>query len=361
MASPQRTPRGRGSASNPKPRFQTLAIEPDELAGGDPEDEIPNPRTRYLLDSTRSVLARNESPDIGFDVSLNPYRGCEHGCAYCYARPTHEYLDLSAGLDFETMILVKRDAPRLLRAALGRRSWRPRVIAFSGVTDCYQPVERALRLTRGCLEVLAEFRNPAAIITKSRLVTRDTDLLRDLAAVRCAAVTLSVTTLDADLARVLEPRAAQPRARLAAVAQLAREGIPVGVNVAPIIPGLTDHELPAILRAAAGAGARWAGYVMLRLPHGLKELFGDWLERHRPERRQRVLNRIADVRGGALYDSRWSVRQRGTGLIARQIRELFELSRDRAGLEARGPELCTTEFRSRNPGQLDLFDGRPTG
>ncbi|MCE2391398.1 MAG: PA0069 family radical SAM protein [Proteobacteria bacterium] len=356
-----RTLRGRGTPINPRPRFQTLEIEPEELSGGDPEDESADPRTLYLVDSTRTVLSRNDSPDIGFDVSLNPYRGCEHGCAYCYARPTHEYLDLSAGLDFETRILVKREAPSLLRAELGRRSWRPRVIAFSGVTDCYQPVERALRITRGCLEVLAELRNPASLITKSRLVTRDADVLSDLAAHRCASVTLSVTTLDADLARVLEPRAAQPRARLAAIRDLSRAGIPVGVNVAPIVPGLTDHEVPAILRAAAEAGARWAGYVMLRLPYGVKGLFEDWLERHRPERRKRVLHRIADVRGGALYDSRWGVRQRGTGLIARQIRELFELSRERAGLGARGPELSTAHFRARRPGQLELFEGALRG
>ena len=361
MDSPRRTPRGRGSAANPAPRFQTLSVEPADLDSGDPEDEAPDPRTRYLLDSSRTVLSRNDSPDLGFDFSLNPYRGCEHGCAYCYARPTHEYLDLSAGLDFETRILVKRDAPRLLRAALSRRSWRPRVVAFSGVTDCYQPVERALRITRGCLEVLAEFRNPVAVITKSRLVERDADLLKELADARCASVTLSVTTLDADLARTLEPRAAQPRARLAAISRLAREGVPVGVNVAPVVPGLTDHEVPAILRAAADAGASWAGYIMLRLPYGVKDLFGDWLERHRPERRQRVLNRVADVRGGALYDSRWGVRQRGTGLFARQIGELFALSRERAGLAARGPALSGANFRAPRGGQLGLFDGPPPG
>jgi DNA repair photolyase len=349
-------PRGRGSATNPTPRFERLHVDWDDAAL-DPE-ERPDPRTHYLVDASRSIVARNQSPDIGFDASINPYRGCEHGCAYCYARPSHEYLDLSPGLDFETRILVKRDAPRLLHRELSRRVWRPQVIAMSGVTDCYQPIERKLQLTRGCLEVLAAFRNPITIITKSRGVTRDADILQDLASDACASVSISITTLDAELARTLEPRAAQPRSRLATIEALRRAGVPVGVIVAPVIPGLNDEEIPAILEAAAAAGAGWAAHVMLRLPHGVKDLFESWLERHRPERRRRVLQRVLEVGSGQLYDSRWGVRQRGRGRYADQIHDLFELARRRAGLAARGPELSTDHFRDpeRRPSpQLSLF------
>ncbi len=349
---------GRGVSINPASRFQRLALEPEP--DGDPDTWGPtHPRTRYLIDASRSIVARNTSPDIGFDASINPYRGCEHGCAYCYARPTHEYLDLSAGLDFETRILVKRDAPALLRRALSSRRWRPQVVAISGVTDGYQPVERRLRITRGCLEVLAEFRNPVSIITKSAGVTRDLDVLRDLAGHDAASVAVSVTTLDPELARRLEPRAAQPRARLAAIRALAGAGIPAGVMVAPIIPGLTDDEMPRILDAAAAAGASWAGRVLLRLPHGVGEIFDDWLRTHRPERRDRVMRRVLEVGGGRTYDARFGVRQRGSGVHARQIGELFELARTRAGLAPRGPELSTASFRRPEaPGsrQLALFE-----
>jgi DNA repair photolyase len=258
--------RGRGAADNPANRFVPIHYEPDPDA---PDEGRAAPRTQLYRDATRSIIATNDSPDVGFGASINPYCGCEHGCAYCYARPTHEHLGLSAGLDFETKILVKEDAPALLRRELASPRWRPQVIGLSGVTDPYQPAERRLRLTRGCLEGLAEFRNPVVVVTKNHLVTRDADLLAELAAHRAAAVFLSVTTLDGDLARVMEPRASQPAGRLAAVAELARAGVPVGVLVAPVIPGLTDHELPAILAAAARAGARHAGYVLLRLPHGV--------------------------------------------------------------------------------------------
>jgi DNA repair photolyase len=257
--------RGRGASWNPPNRFERLHLEREGWT--DPDD--PSPETVLLDDTTRSILSRNDSPDVGFDVGINPYRGCGHGCAYCYARPTHEYLGYSAGLDFETRILVKRDAPRLLREALSSRRWKPEPIMLSGNTDAYQPVERRLRITRRCLEVLAEFRNPVAITTKSYLVTRDIDLLAELAASGAAAVTLSITTLRNEIQRVMEPRASTPARRLGAIRVLADAGIPVGVNVAPIVPGLTDHELPA-LEAAADAGASWAGYILLRLPHGVK-------------------------------------------------------------------------------------------
>jgi DNA repair photolyase len=282
---------------------------------------------------------------------VNPYRGCSHACRYCYARPTHEYLGLSAGLDFETKILVKRRAPELLRQKLAAPSWKPRVIAFSGVTDAYQPAERRLRITRQCLEVLAHFRNPVAVVTKSWLVARDADLLADLAADRAASVVLSLTTLDPELQRSMEPGAPTPSRRLAAIESLARAGVPVGVLLGPVIPGLNDHEIPALLHAAADAGAGFASYVTLRLPHGVKDLFEGWLEHHAPDRRSKVMNRVRAMHGAQLYDSRYGVRQRGSGVFAEQVRELFELSRRRAGLAASGPDLSTDAFR--RPGTAD--------
>jgi DNA repair photolyase len=274
----------------------------------------------------------------------------------CYARPTHEYLGLSAGLDFETKILVKERAPELLRARLSARSWRPQVVALSGVTDAYQPAERRLAITRRCLEVLLEFRNPVSVVTKSHLVTRDADLLVELARFGAASACVSVTTLDPELQRRMEPRAAPPGRRLAAIEALAAAGVPVGVLVAPIIPGLTDHEVPRILAAAASAGARFAGRVVLRLPHGVKELFDAWLAEHYPERRARVLSRVRALRGGRLYDSRFGVRQRGEGPWADEMEALFELARRRAGLAARGPELSVAHFRRpARDGQLALL------
>jgi DNA repair photolyase len=267
----------------------------------------------------------------------------------CYARPTHEYLGYSAGLDFETKILVKHEAPALLRKALSSPRWKPTVLALSGVTDAYQPAERKLGLTRRCLEVLVEFRNPVCVITKSYTVTRDADLLAQLAAHRAASVAVSVTTLDPALQRAMEPRAAPPRLRLAAIERLAKAGVPVGVMVAPIVPGLTDHEIPRILEAAARAGARFGGRVVLRLPHGVKDLFEAWLERNFPERREKVLNRLRSLHRGKLYDSGFGHRQRGEGFFADQIAQLFDASRRRAGLAARGPELSTAAFR--RPGE----------
>jgi DNA repair photolyase len=355
--------RGRGAAYNPPNRFEPIEIVPDgdTLDDDIAADELPLPRTQFLRDTTKTIIARNDSPDIGFSASINPYRGCEHGCVYCYARPFHEYLGFSAGIDFESRILVKEDAPSLLRNELMKPSYVPEVIAMSGVTDPYQPVERRLRITRGCLEVLAEFRNPVTIITKNHLVTRDIDVLSDLAAHDCAAVNLSLTTLDDTLQRVMEPRTSIPRRRLDAVGKLAAAGIPVGVMVAPIVPGITDSEVGDILQAARDAGARWAGYVMLRLPHAVAPLFEDWLAHHFPDRREKVLNRIRSMRGGRLYDSRWGVRGRGTGEMADQIVGLFRAARRKAGFgdcDSNRSALSTGAFR-RPPrhGQLALFDG----
>ncbi len=348
--------RGRGAASDPPNRFERLRYEPEPPEAVGPDEERVLPRTEFLRDPARSVISRNQSPDVGFDASLNPYRGCEHGCIYCYARPTHEYLGFSAGLDFETKILVKQDAPERLASELAARSWTPQVLALSGVTDPYQPVERRLRLTRGCLEVLAAFRNPVLVITKNRLVARDADLLADLARHRAAAVFLSVTTLDPDLHRVMEPRTSRPELRLEAITALARAGVPVGVLIGPIIPGLTEHEVPAILARAAQAGAGFARRTLVRLPHAVAPLFVDWLERHFPERKGKVVNRIREMRGGRLNDPRFGHRMHGQGLHAEQIRGLFQLGCRRHGLSSEAVALSTDSFRipERGP-QLPLF------
>jgi DNA repair photolyase len=345
--------RGRGAAGNPANRFEGIS---HELDGDEAELEAPAPATQFLPDHSRSIIAYNDSPDLGFRASLNPYRGCEHGCIYCYARPTHEYLGFSAGLDFETKILVKEDAPELLRKELSSPRWEPQVLAVSGVTDPYQPVERQRRLTRRCLEVLAEFRNPVAIITKNHLVTRDLDLLRDLARHNAAAVFLSITSLDGELRQKLEPRTSHPAGRLAAIEALTQAGVPVGVLVAPVIPALTDHELPAILQAAARAGARFAGYIMLRLPHGVSALFENWLEQHFPDRKEKVLGRIREVRGGRLNDPRFGSRMRGEGAFAELTRELFMVACRKAGIGGRGPNLSTAAFLRPGGSQQLLFE-----
>jgi DNA repair photolyase len=326
-----------------------VAPDPDTA-----EEPGPLP-TQYFRDSSRSVITRNDSPDIPFDASLNPYRGCEHGCVYCYARPTHEYLGLSCGLDFESRIFVKEDAPELLRRELGARRWEPQTLALSGVTDAYQPIERRLGLTRRCLEVLAACRNPVSLITKSGLVARDADVLGELARHGAAAVTVSVTTLDEGLRRALEPRAASADVRLDAISRLREAGVPVGVMVAPVIPGLTDHEIAAILARAADAGASFAGYTMLRLPHGVAGLFEQWASRHVPDRAAKVLGRIRDVRGGAITDSCFGTRMRGRGPVADLVAEMFHLARERARIPPDGPALSAAAFR-RPSAQRELFD-----
>jgi DNA repair photolyase len=299
MSDEPNTIRGRGAAANPVNRFEAIELERD--AEWDPSED-PAPATKFYRDASKTFIAHNDSPDIGFSASVNPYRGCEHGCIYCYARPTHEYLGFSAGLDFESRIMVKDNAPELLRQELASPKWKPQVIAMSGVTDCYQPVERKLKLTRRCLEVLAEFRNPVGIVTKNHLVTRDIDVLQRLAEYQAAVVFVSVTTLDATLTPKLEPRTSLPRHRLAAIEALSKAGIHTGVLVAPVIPALNDHEIPAIVEAAVNAGARFAGYVALRLPFGVSGLFEDWLGRHFPDRKEKVLNRVRAIRDGRLND-----------------------------------------------------------
>ena len=371
--------KGRGAIQNPANRFERLRVEADPEVhaleappAGNALDAVdaraaaagagpPDPEsalaaegggrlaTELLRDTSRSLITHNDSPDIGFSFSLNPYRGCEHGCIYCYARPTHEYLGFSAGLDFESRIMVKEDAPSLLRRELASPRWQPETLVMSGVTDPYQPVERRLGITRGCLEVLAAARHPVAIITKSELVTRDLDLLVELARYQAARVFLSITTLDGELARRMEPRASHPRERLKAVARLAAAGVPVGVMVAPVVPAITDHEIPAILEAAAAAGARAAGYTMLRLPGAVAGLFDAWLERHFPDRREKVLHRIREMRGGRLNDPRFGSRMRGEGIFAQQIDALFKSARHRHGLDQPLPELSAAAFQRPDP------------
>jgi len=339
----------RAVTANPPNRFERVhrALDPgleDEDAG-----------TELIPDRSLSVVATNDSPDVPFDASINPYRGCEHGCVYCYARPTHEYLGFSSGLDFERKILVKHRAPQLLRSALSRPSWRPRLLGMSGVTDPYQPTERRLLLTRSCLEVLRDFRNPVSLVTKNHLVTRDLDLLVELAAHDCVHVTLSVTSLDRELQRRMEPRTSVPHRRLHAIETLAKAGVPVGVNVAPVIPGLNDNEIPAILNAAADAGATSAAFLLLRLPLGVSELFSEWLDRHYPDRKDRILNRIRGVRGGDLNDTRFFHRTRGAGPYAEGIRRLFRVSARKVGLDRPAPPLSTASFRRDGGVQADLF------
>ena len=349
---------GRGASWSPANRFEKLHIDlgdVDVVQVDESDEERPRRETQFFRDGTKTILSHNDSPDVGFDTSINPYRGCEHGCIYCYARPTHEYLGFSAGLDFESRIMAKLDAPELLRAELESPRWEPRTIVMSGVTDPYQPIERKLRITRGCLEVLAKFRNPVAIITKNRLVTRDADLLGELALHNAAAVNISVTSLDPKLQHVLEPRTSIPSARLEAIAKLHAAGIPVGVMVAPIIPGLTDHEVPKILEACAEAGAQFAGYTIVRLPWAIAPLFEHWLDEHFPEKKEKVLQRIRSIRGGTrLNDARWGSRIKGEGIFAEQIRSMFEVGCRRAGMNAR-PKLSTAAFR-RSTAQLDLFN-----
>ena len=345
--------RGRGASTDLPNRFERLHVELEAEAEG--EDGPPR-KTQFFMDRSQSVISRNSSPDLGFSVSLNPYRGCEHGCSYCYARPTHEYLGFSAGLDFESRIMVKPQAAELLEKALAAPKWEPQPLALSGVTDPYQPIERKLRITRACLEVLLKCRHPVTIITKNHLVTRDIDILSRMAALGTVVVTLSITSLRNDLRRVMEPRTSIPARRLAAVKALAGAGIPVGVNVAPLIPGLNDHELPGILAAAREAGATHAGMMLLRLPLGVKELFAEWLHQHFPDRRGKVLARITETHGDKLYDSRFGRRGRGTGPFAEHLWNLFRVSCRKLGFNQHSPDLSTRRFRKpERGGQMRLF------
>lgn len=349
-----------GSNLDPPNRFESIRREPDlEHLEWDQEHfrAVANRKIEYIEDASQSIISENTSPDIPFRYSLNPYRGCVHSCAYCYARPGHEYLGLNAGLDFETKIVVKLDAPRLFREFLSKKKWKPEPITFSGVTDCYQPAEREFRLTRQCLEVALECRQPVSIVTKNALVLRDLEILKQLAAKNLVHVYLSITSLDPELARDMEPRTSIPSARLRAVRMLADAAVPVGVMTAPIIPGLNDSEIPRLLEAAKEAGATTANYVLLRLPLTVETVFVEWLERTRPNHAEKVLGRIQQARGGKLNRSAWGERMTGTGLMADQIRTMFRVFRDKHGLDAPMPPHNCDDFRPSTPksGQMPLF------
>jgi len=350
--------KGRGATLNPPGRFERHAVALADDGWGTLAELLAEagPRTEVRPDRTASLITYNQSPDIGFNASINPYRGCEHGCIYCYARPYHAFLGLSSGLDFETRIFAKEDAAALLRRELARPGYVARPIALGAATDPYQPVERRLGITRSILEVLLEARHPVGIVTKSAGVVRDLDLLQALAAHGLVRVQISVTTLDGELARRLEPRCPTVSVRLAAVRRLAEAGVPAGVNMAPVIPGLNDQEIERIAEAAAAAGADLLFWTMVRLPHEVKELFQAWLETHCPDRAARVLSLIRQARGGRLNDPQFGSRMRGEGPLARLIGDRFRLARQRHGLQHRRTPLRTDLFRPPAPdGQLSLF------
>lgn len=356
--------RGRGTNINPAGRFEKSCrmTEPEDLEALSQLEDLSDGiqvKTEIFADTTRTIIATNDSPDVGMEATINPYRGCEHGCIYCFARPTHEYLGLSAGVDFETKIFVKHNAAKLLADKLSSKAWTPKVVTMSGVTDPYQPLEKIHKITRSCLEVLRDFRNPTAIITKNNLVTRDIDIFEDMAEFNCIGIHMSVTTLDNKLARAMEPRASQPMLRLKAIESLAKKGIPVSVIIGPVLPGLTDHEIPSILQSAADAGACGAHYTMLRLPYGVKDLFRTWLEDNYPDRAAKVLSHVRDIRGGRLNDSEFGVRMRGSGVYADNVADIFSLYRKKFGLNRRFESLSLQHYRrDAYDVQMDLFTTR---
>jgi DNA repair photolyase len=357
MSPPPKAPRGRGATSNASGRFESLAREAFDDGWND-DDEALNPlRTTVTPEKARVIITRNDSPDVGFDRSINPYRGCEHGCIYCYARPAHAYMGLSPGLDFESRLFFKPHAARLLEAELARKAYVPGVIHIGGNTDPYQPQERGLKVTRGILEVMERFRQPLSIITKSALIARDIDILGPMGKAGLARAAVSVTTLDRALARAMEPRAATPERRLEAVRRLSEAGTPTIVMFAPVIPGLNDHELEAVLKAAAGAGAVGAGYVVLRLPREIKDLFAAWLAERRPDRAERVMSLVRQMRGGKDYDAEWGQRMKGDGPIADVIAQRFKIARRRFGLDRALPPLDVSQFKvpPKAGDQGDLF------
>ncbi|MES1945041.1 radical SAM domain-containing protein [Salinisphaera sp. PC39] len=350
--------KGRGAVSNPAGRFESVDHEVFDDGWGSAEEEPEAPATELRADPARTVITRNRSPDIPFEASINPYRGCEHACPYCFARPSHSYLDLSPGLDFETRIFYKGNAAERLEAELRKPGYRPTPISLGINTDAYQPAERRLRVTRSLLEVLWAYRHPVSLITKSALITRDLDILGPMAEHGLVSAAVSVTSLDPDIKRRLEPRTAGPAARLRTIRALADAGVPTAVMAAPVIPAITDHELEAILAAAAEAGARGAGYVLLRLPHELKEVFRDWLETHYPDRAEHVMSLVRQSRGGKDYDAAWGTRMTGTGVFADMIAQRFRAASRRHGLDRgdRAP-LTTALFRvpPRSGDQMSLL------
>lgn len=350
--------KGRGTSQNPPNRFAPTRIElnpiDDEYPEGKELSLASNKLTQYFDDVSRSIITENNSPDIPFRYSVNPYRGCEHGCSYCYARPTHEYLGFSSGIDFEQKIIIKRDAARLLRNAFNAKNWQGDVVNFSGVTDVYQPIEATVKIMRQCLETLVEFRNPAVIITKNYRVTRDIDLLKKLSQYQAILVFISITTLNNELSAKLEPRASSPARRLKALQELSSEGIPCGVMIAPVIPGLNEHEIPSILQNAANMGASTASYSLLRLPHSVKDIFIDWIKQHYPLRATKVTQRIKQLRGGQLNKNDFGKRMRGDGFWAEELQKLFLLYRKKYALN-QPIKLSSHYFRKSTTHQITLF------
>jgi DNA repair photolyase len=352
---PRRVYKGRGARLNPPNRYADYASEDIDDGWGSLEETLSAaPATTLSIDTSRRVITYNDSPDVGFDRSINPYRGCEHGCAYCFARPSHAWLGLSPGLDFETRLFWKPEAPAQLERELAARNYRCAPVAVGINTDAYQPCERKLGLTRALLEILVGTQHPFSIVTKSALIERDIDLIATAAARRQASVCVSLTTLDASLARHLEPRAPTPARRLETIRALSAAGIPVTVLIAPLIPVLTDHELESLLEQARSSGAQGAGYILLRLPHELKELFRDWLETHAPLKASHVMNRLRDCRGGKDYDARFGTRMRGTGIYAEMLRKRFRLASRHLGYKDT-PALDSSKFTSPAGGQISLF------
>ncbi len=351
--------RGRGAQFNPKNRFERLNIESfndDEFDGFYSENNINRKvPTQYFKDNSKTVVSVNDSEDIDFNYSFNPYRGCEHGCIYCYARPSHEFLGFSSGLDFETKIMVKEDAHKLLEKELKKNSYKPDIIIFSGNTDCYQPIESKLNLTRKALEVCLKYRNPVGLITKNALVQRDIDILKEMSKEDLISVTITITSLDKSLISKMEPRTSIPTKRLETIRKLAENKIPVGVNVAPVIPGLNDKEIPSILKAASEMGAEYAGFILLRLPYTVKDILINWLINEFPQRANKIINRIKDIRGGKLNNSEFGKRFSGEGEYAETIKSLFLMSCKKYGLNKRDYRLSIEGFRKKANEQLEMF------
>lgn len=336
----------RGAVSNPAGRFESIDHEVFDDGWGNAEQEPEDPVAELRPDPARTIISRNDSPDVPFEASINPYKGCEHGCPYCFARPTHSYLNLSPGLDFETKIFYKANASERLEEELRKPGYRPTPISLGINTDAYQPAERKLQITRSLLEVLWRYRHPVSLLTKSALITRDLDILGPMAERNLVAAAVSVTSLDPETKRRLEPRTAGPAARLRTIRALAEAGVPTGVMAAPVIPAITDHEMEAILEAAAEAGASGAGYVLLRLPHELKQVFRDWLETHYPDRAAHVMSLVRQSRGGKDYDAAWGKRMTGTGIFAEMIAQRFRRACRRHGFDRNSrTKLDTTQFR----------------
>jgi DNA repair photolyase len=349
----QKTIASRGTGLYVQNRFETRSLEKFDDGWETVAEELPVIQTQFFDDNTKSILFKNDSPDVGMSYSLNPYRGCEHGCAYCRARPYHEYLGFNAGIDFESKIMVKHDAPELLRRELSKRSWMPECVMMSGNTDCYQPAERKYEITRKCLEVFLEFRNPVSILTKNALILRDLDILKELASMQLVSTMLSITSFDKELRRRLEPRTSTPERKLQAIEQLAKAGVPVGIMVGPIIPGLNDNEVPNILKRGADAGAKWVAHTILRLPYAVAPIFQDWIEKNYPEKANRVMTRIRMIRGGKLNDANWGTRMTGTGGYADYMHNVVATLAKKYGMTGNRHSLRLDLFR--RTGEWGLF------